>query len=170
MIGFKMPENIYFGIKEKSKFSAIASWILVIAWMIVIFVLSADDGESSASKSNQLLSIIIENFGFLFTGVFPDKAYVLRKFAHFFEFLILGMLAMNAFSGVRVLKQYRNIMACIGFCVLYAISDELHQIFVPGRAARVIDVLIDTAGATLGMLLFVLARFIRLCMRKRRDA
>jgi len=45
------------------------------------------------------------------------------------------------------------------FCVLYAISDETHQIFVPGRSAQISDVLIDSVGAIVGILMYlVLAR------------
>jgi VanZ family protein len=52
------------------------------------------------------------------------------------------------------------------FCILYAVADELHQLFVPGRAASPVDVLIDTGGALLGILLFALLRFL---IRKKRS-
>ncbi|MGV8147186.1 MAG: VanZ family protein [Alkaliphilus sp.] len=40
-------------------------------------------------------------------------------------------------------------------CVLYAISDETHQIFVPGRSAQVSDILIDSVGAAVGILIYL---------------
>jgi VanZ family protein len=51
-------------------------------------------------------------------------------------------------SGVKVKKSF--IITFI-FCFLYAVSDEVHQIFVPGRAFAIRDIIIDTSGAALGL-------------------
>ena len=53
------------------------------------------------------------------------------------------------------------------FCVLYAISDEVHQYFVPGRAMMATDVLIDSIGAILGCLLFFAVK--RYIVRRREN-
>ena len=52
-------------------------------------------------------------------------------------------------------KQYSKARALLtlAICFLYAVSDEVHQVFVPGRAGRISDVMIDTSGAVLGILL-----------------
>jgi VanZ family protein len=73
-----------------------------------------------------------------------------RKYAHFTEYLILDILVLNALtvSGVRGFKGF---IFSLVFCILYAISDEVHQLFVPGRGAQVTDVLIDSAGAFVGI-------------------
>ncbi|PHS31770.1 MAG: hypothetical protein COA82_09845 [Alkaliphilus sp.] len=56
-------------------------------------------------------------------------------------------------------KGYKGVLVTFVFCVLYAISDETHQIFVPGRSAQISDVLIDSVGAIVGILMYlVLAR------------
>lgn len=74
----------------------------------------------------------------------------IRKTAHFSVYLLLGVLVMNALrrSGVIGLKA---VALAIGICVLYAVSDEVHQLFVPGRGGQARDVLIDSAGAILGI-------------------
>ena len=60
---------------------------------------------------------------------------------------------MNALrqSGMRRTKSFAF---CIAFCILYAASDELHQLFVDGRGAQVKDVLIDSAGSIVGVGIF----------------
>ncbi len=93
-----------------------------------------------------------------------------RKLAHFTEYLVLGMLAINAIrllmgSSGRDFEDeattpsrnfYIPVLSWV-FCILYAASDEFHQLFVPGRAGLVTDVCIDSAGALLGILLFLAA-------------
>jgi VanZ family protein len=69
---------------------------------------------------------------------------VLRKLAHAAEYAVLGALLVRATSAAAL-------SAAIG--VLYAITDELHQTFVPGRQGSSRDVLIDTAGVVAGVAL-----------------
>jgi len=56
-------------------------------------------------------------------------------------------------SGVN---EYRSVVLALGICVLFAISDEVHQLFVPGRGGQVSDVLIDSAGASVGLGIYLL--------------
>ena len=49
---------------------------------------------------------------------------------------------------------YKSILLSIGISFLYACSDEIHQLFVPGRSGNILDVLIDTVGASVGVLVF----------------
>jgi VanZ family protein len=76
--------------------------------------------------------------------------YFFRKGAHFFSYLVLGVLVMNALrrSGV---EGFRLCIFALGICVLYAISDEVHQLFVHGRSGQVTDVLLDSVGAVVGI-------------------
>ncbi|MCA9329471.1 VanZ family protein, partial [Candidatus Saccharibacteria bacterium] len=72
---------------------------------------------------------------------------------HIFMYFVLGMLVVN------VLKDYKlGSKKLIGFSILfaglYAVTDEIHQTFVSGRSAEARDVLIDTIGATLGVVLY----------------
>jgi VanZ family protein len=76
--------------------------------------------------------------------------HVVRKFGHFGIYFTLGILVLNALtvSGVRGFKGF---IFSLVFCILYAISDEVHQLFVLGRGAQVVDVLIDSLGAFVGI-------------------
>lgn len=78
--------------------------------------------------------------------------HIVRKTAHFTIYLILGLLVGT------LLKQYnlttkQIIIYSILICMTYAITDEIHQIFVSGRSGEIKDVLIDTCGSTIGILI-----------------
>ena len=83
--------------------------------------------------------------------------HIIRKNAHAFEFLVLAILVAN------VLKIFgltgKNALVYIMFiCLLCAVLDEYHQLFVPGRASQVTDVLIDFAGSLWGLTPFILLK------------
>lgn len=135
------------------KIYRIMSWVAVIVWMCVIFYLS----DQVASDSSQLSSGITE---FIMNGmnqILPklqlelvEMSFFVRKAAHFTAYFILGALLLHAcwhsgFSGVR------GIVLSFIIAVLYAISDEVHQLFVPGRSGEIRDVVIDSAGALSGI-------------------
>ena len=80
---------------------------------------------------------------------------IVRKSAHFLEYLILGILMIN------VVKNYKDINNCLFFmsllfCIMYAISDEVHQLFIPGRSCEILDVLIDSTGSLIGIFIYYL--------------
>ena len=77
-----------------------------------------------------------------------DLSLPVRKVAHFTEYFILGILLLLTFNSYGIKNWYIPII----ICVLYALSDEVHQYFVPGRACRILDVLIDSTGGTVGVL------------------
>lgn len=136
--------------------------ILVVIWMIVIFCFSAQTGVKSTKTSNVVTSMVVN----VTTNVskqeitreeakkrVEDSTFLIRKLAHFTEYLILGILI------IRLLRTYgklnvRMIITAIVICFLYAASDEIHQIFVPGRTAKVLDTLIDTSGASIGIIFY----------------
>jgi len=99
-------------------------WLPVLAWAALIFVLSS-----------------IPDLG---TGL-GTWDLVLRKVAHAVEFAVLGALLSRALADARV---------AFAAGVAYAVSDEVHQSFVPGRLGSPLDVLIDAAGVALGVLLW----------------
>ncbi len=73
--------------------------------------------------------------------------HVIRKFAHFFIFGILGALAVNAYKSLRLKNNGHVILLSFVTCVIYAVLDEVHQIFVPGRSCEIMDIVIDSSGA-----------------------
>lgn len=145
--------------------------ILTIVWMIVIFAFSAQPGEKSSGMSGGITRLAINIFFDDFDEYSPVKQietaetiqYIIRKGAHFTEYAILGFLSvMTVFTHIYSDDSRRNIWRkvvlkglIIGqvFSSLYAISDELHQKFVPDRMPAAGDVLIDSAGAFAGIIL-----------------
>lgn len=136
-------------------YKKILSYLAVILWMTLIFYLSAQPVQQSNGLSKKVAEIVVETVEIVAPKVEinPRRAnHIIRKNAHFFSYLILGVLVMNVFRLSKINKVKSIIFALI-FCILYAISDELHQLFVPGRGAQVRDVIIDTGGAVIGILL-----------------
>ena len=83
---------------------------------------------------------------------------LIRKNAHFCEFMLLGFNLMG-FMHFRDLKMPRPRcrLWAWGLATAYAVTDELHQLFINERAAMVIDVLIDSAGSLIGTLVMTVA-------------
>lgn len=131
----------------------VISWLLVILWMGLIFYLSHQQAIESSHLSAGVTERIIAVIESVISGVEIDVGnfnHLIRKGAHFFSYLILGILVTNALksSAIRGLKSF---LIALVICILYAVSDEVHQLFVPGRAGQVMDVMIDSAGAAVGL-------------------
>ena len=144
-----------------SKKSIIAlSWILVFMWMGMIFTLSSQPAVESASLSRGITEVVIEMVERMVPSVelnIESFDHVVRKNAHLIVYLILGILVSQAFS-MNGLHGRENARHTIMICVLYAVSDEVHQMLVPGRGPSIIDIFIDGMGATAGLLLYYLAQ------------
>ena len=128
----------------------ILAWILFLLWLVVIFFFSSQNGQSSSDLSNGLLNFLEEFTRLPLTNEF--FSFLIRKLAHFTEYLILGILSCN------LVKQYRSLnkmeyLAILLFCITYAISDEVHQMFVNGRSPQVFDVFVDSLGSSVGIFL-----------------
>lgn len=132
---------------RKNKFLAVVFWLLCIAVMYVIFMFSSATGEESEEVSQNLLSKIIEFIGNFITHN------TLRKLAHFSEFAALGF----CFSGaIHYTFGKKNFYLPLIPSFVYAVSDEIHQYFVPERACRVFDIFVDTCGIMTGIGFFLL--------------
>lgn len=123
---------------NKRKFLIAISWISVVACMVTIFALSAQPAVKSSEASGSCIQWIYDLFGISLSQHF------VRKTAHALEFCGLCLLFNLAF-GATTLK-FKPLISFI-LTVLYAVSDEIHQIFVDGRACMFKDVLIDSGGA-----------------------
>ena len=123
--------------------------LLVLLWMILIFIMSSFNSTESSNQSGFIVNIISS---ILHINNIELLSLIIRKLAHFTEYFILGLLTYNMFHSYNK-KVYISIIICI----LYAISDEIHQIFVPGRSCQIMDMTIDTLGSLLGiyLLLFI---------------
>lgn len=131
----------------------IISWLLVILWMGLIFYLSHQPAVESANLSSGIMERILVLIDRVIVGLKIDPNYfhfTIRKSAHFFAYFILGILVINALKSSG-LTGLRHFLIGLVICILFAISDEVHQLFIPGRAGQVMDVVIDTTGAIAGI-------------------
>lgn len=131
----------------------IISWLAVVLWLILIFILSSQPVHKSNGLSKGIAEKIIKNI----EKISPDKDislgrfnHYLRKTAHFVAYMVLGILVMNVLKAMGVGGKKRIALALL-ICIVYAITDEFHQLFVPGRGAQVKDVIIDSIGALVGV-------------------
>lgn len=124
------------------------SLLLVILWMIFIFVMSSFDATSSSNQSNFIVDIITSIINIKDIGLL---SLIIRKLAHFIEYFILGILVINFIT-----RYDKKIIIAIFLCIIYATSDEIHQIFVPGRSCQIIDIMIDSLGSIMGIYLYKL--------------
>ena len=131
--------------KTKAVILIILSWALVLLLMAVIFALSNQVAEDSTQLSQGLLERICALF-----GIHVTDDHVLRKIAHASEYFLLEILIFHALYRT---KDKPMPLTSVALTALYSVSDEIHQYFVPGRACRVGDMIIDFSGAIVAMIL-----------------
>ena len=137
----------------------IIRWALLVLMCVVIFIFSGFKAVESTDQSNFIIDTVVKVFFYDFND-YPQPQQdalismlnvVVRKGAHFSEYALLAVLAFGAFYGIS--RYFPRWLAAVLFSFVYACSDEFHQIFVPGRAGMIRDVLLDTSGACTGALL-----------------
>lgn len=131
--------------------------ILLMIWMIIIFLFSNQNASNSQSTSDKVASSIVDTVEIVTNQEISEKKkddfitntrVLIRKSAHFILYFVLGILS---FLTLRSYQMNRKILFySVLFCFIYAISDEIHQLFSYGRTAKIMDVLIDTSGSFLG--------------------
>ena len=140
---------------EKMKDKHILRFLPMIVWMVIIFYLSAQPAEQSSELSTGIMHVLLkfmENIVVIDEGFFH---HIIRKGAHLSAYLLLGILTMFAFEH-RINRNIVQMAVSLLIGVLYAASDEVHQLFVPGRSGEIRDVGIDAMGVLLGLLIYVL--------------
>ena len=129
---------------------------LVIIWMVIIFMFSNQKATESTKLSDGLILKTVRIIEDITNKKFSDEEILnkfvkpVRKFAHFIIFMILGILV---YSYIYDYGLKTTFFVSIFICMGYACFDEIHQLFVDGRSAEVLDVLIDTAGSFIGIFL-----------------
>ncbi len=132
---------------------------LTIIWMLIIFMFSNQKSVTSTENSQSLIRNTIVNIYKLFDRdasqekldkIVQTFDVPVRKLCHFTEYFILGILVL------LMLKSYNinNIYLTILICFIYSCTDEIHQLFVPGRSGNIIDILIDTSGSIFFIILY----------------
>ena len=157
-------------IKKKKLILIFAISILAIAWCLAIFKLSDMNSNNSNGASTGIvekaISKVLEATNEVgITDSHPDAEKLnkaaellnapLRKVIHATVYCVLALILLALsriiFGGRKYLLSCAIILA---LCFLFAMGDEYHQTFVDGRTGQMLDVLIDTAGACVGMLIF----------------
>ena len=139
---------------------------LLLLWMGLIFAFSAQPAHASSQMSDSILIKLLEFFSLNVKHDLPlwsILTFAIRKLAHMSEYAILTMIAFCFFKECKIVHSlsYAWVLS-----VLYACSDEAHQLFVPGRSGELRDVFIDATGALIGVLIIL---FIINCFKKSKE-
>ncbi len=159
-------------VKKKHRRRTILFAAVLTLLMTGIFLFSAQPGDSSGRTSGPI-ALLVARLTVPGLEDLPPEAredrleqvhFVIRKLAHFSEFLLLGLVS-RLFCSVawseRKLPGTLLSSAALLFGALYAVTDEIHQLFVPGRSCELRDWLIDVCGVTVGVGIAWLAASLR---------
>lgn len=133
----------------------------LVLWMALIFSFSNQKDVDSSKVSDgfidrtvvKIYKIFNENITIEKENEIIEKyTYPIRKLAHYTLYFILGILSFLVVKDYSINKKL--IIYSLLICFLYACSDEFHQLFIIGRSARVLGVMIDTFGSLCGISIF----------------
>ena len=157
--------------------------LLAIIWCIVIFIFSNMAGNESNEKSKATINNLIDTTLEVtndsgITDKHPSEKKMnsvinklnkpLRKCMHASVYFILAILIFFGLKSFKV-EGFKISIIPIITCFLYACTDEFHQLFIQGRTSEFTDVLIDTLGAIIGILLINLLFKIRYRIKNRKN-
>ena len=137
----------------------IIKFILIIVVMTTIFMFSSDNGSESNKKSDGLIIKTAETFfGKDLSDVEKNKIInkyfvPVRKSAHFFIYFLLGFLVISYIKEFDEVTRKTMFMAIL-ICLVYACSDEIHQLSVAGRSGEFFDVILDSIGSSVGCICY----------------
>lgn len=133
---------------------------IVILCMTIIFSFSMDNSKESTRKSEGVIVGVSSILGFDLTDKQQENLIQvlfvpIRKAAHFLIYFVLGITIISFFREFLISIR-KLILLSIFLAFLYACSDEIHQLFVSGRSGQISDVLLDTIGASIGIIFYYL--------------
>lgn len=144
----------------KTKVFRVVSLALLIAWCVLIFALSAEPADKSSNTSGELtravFSLVYPDFEALSEQaqeqMISEASFIVRKAAHFSLYFVLGALAFLSIATYNIPFLIKP-LASAAFSLGFSISDEIHQLYVPGRSGEIRDVIIDFCGSVLAVLI-----------------
>ncbi len=146
--------------------------LLLIFQMLFIFTMSSFGSDSSNAQSSQIIQVLRQVFPSLSHTSGPDASvltFIVRKTAHFTEYAILGILFYFFYRQILPRKNGLQLFVlAILSSFLYACTDEIHQLFVPGRSGQFTDVLVDTLGASFCCASLAFSNYLRRVLQARR--
>ena len=159
--------------KRRHGLRLLLSGLLLLAVMGLIFFMSAQDAADSGDMSrgvyNSWLGQLLDRILPKLIGQSGENS--LRKYAHLFEYFLLGLssfLFVYELFWVRRARLGKAMAVSFLWSVLYSCSDEWHQTFVPGRSGQLLDVCLDSIGIVCGIV-FV-SFFVLILQRRRKHA
>lgn len=145
---------------NKKKNNRIVSILMTFLWVLTIFSFSFQRGEQSAETSFKCVEWLVN----ILPLDYLDRAefvpleqlnFLLRKLAHFLEFFVLGILINWVVTDTLVRHKVKLELV---FCMIVASIDEVIQMFVKGRSAQIVDVMLDCVGALCGIGVVLISR------------
>ena len=143
-------------------------WLPAIVMAMIIFGFSKQDGEESSGLSYKAADIILtvcDKAGIIDCNennresMIEAVQFPIRKAAHMTEYAILFLLSYLATVKISMSQsRFYNRSIAVLISLLYACSDEMHQLLVPGRSGRMIDVGIDMAGVLIVLICMILSK------------
>ncbi|MBS5858104.1 MAG: VanZ family protein [Clostridia bacterium] len=137
--------------------------VLLLCTFYIIFGFSSQDGEKSGGISKRITDFILEKSSKYNSLEISEQEQVnkrtervIRKIAHFSIYTLVGFLVMALLSTYENIKRKNQIYISTMLGILYAISDEIHQSFTPGRGPKITDVFIDSLGVFFGIIVILL--------------
>ena len=149
-------------VNQKNKAIVVVFIVLIGAALLFIWSNSLESMELSYQKSAFLLKVLT----FLLQPIFGKgniSDHLIRKLAHFTEFSILGAL-LSLYIAMRGRMQVQSVLNCMFFCLAAAVADEAIQL-ISARGSQVTDVLLDFAGALLGIFTVIFGRWLTVRMQ-----
>ena len=152
--------------------------ILVGAMLLFIFMNSEETADESSESSRGvtrfILSIVIPEFRSMseweqYRTIVKCQR-LIRKLAHVSEYAGLAFLTTLLVLQFSEMEKalLRAALLALAFCVVYAATDEVHQLFIDGRSASIVDILIDSGGAVIGAAIALCVHLIYIRIRKTR--
>ncbi|MBO0696575.1 MAG: VanZ family protein [Verrucomicrobia bacterium] len=129
-------------------------WLPLLLWLSVIFI-----GSTDLMSAEHTSRFIVPFLRWLKPDISPQTVasihVIIRKGAHLSEYAVLALLLLRAAIRMTNPNVPMLVLCAIVWvaCVFVAVTDELHQTFVQSRGAAATDVLIDSVGALLGLLI-----------------
>lgn len=141
----------------KQKIYKVISILLVLVWMLLMFNFSSEVSYESSATSGNTIRWVIKLVDSNITSNRLEELVeiwqpIVRKLAHLTLYVIGGILITNVIEQYKEKIKYTETLAFL-IGLAYAVSDEFHQLFVPGRSGELKDVFIDTVGVVIGMCL-----------------
>lgn len=153
----------------------IISTILVILWMLTIFYFSHQQGTGSSNTSKKVANTVVNIIDLKHQMQDEQKEELvekiepfIRKLAHYTIYTIGGILITNCmYAYIKCDRKAVASASSIG--VFYAVTDEIHQLFINGRSGRIVDVVIDSIGIFTGIVAYlIITKIVEIIVNKKK--